>query len=113
MLSGQHIIAPSGQGSDDFLRDTSACLYESTSAPASWDVEVVDTPDGPALRQAGVDGLDARALWQEPSLIRLARHLVRAHSRQKALTVGYDPAERFSRAAVGKQIRKLLEGPMQ
>src|SRR6185295_1274929 len=30
MLAGRHVIAPRGQGSDDFLEDTSAALYFST-----------------------------------------------------------------------------------
>lgn len=112
MLAERHIIAPSGQGSDAFLLETSTAFCKSQLAPAGGEVRLAGIKDGMATAHyLGSQGLTAKSLWQEPDLCDLARLMRRsAMENVHELDVGYDPAERFGRRAVGAQIRQLLEG---
>ncbi len=115
MLAGQHIIAPRGQGSDDFLRDTSAYLYGSQTVPASGEVKFDNiTAEGATARYWGCQGLTVREDWMEPDIASLGLLMRRAWAeRVVSLQINYDPAERFGRAAVGEYVRDLLEGALR
>lgn len=110
MLHRNHIIAPAGLGSDDFLRETSADLYSSRLAPAIGDVRIVTVADGTQRAQPmGVQGLTVKHEWQDPDIIELALFMREAFKQRKSdLTVSYNPAQRFGRVAVGQFIASLL-----
>lgn len=75
MLAGRHIIAPLGQGSDDYLADTDATLYDSHPGTA----------------------------WVEPDRESLQRAMHEVYSaRYRDLWTGYDPVERYGYAAVAR-----------
>lgn len=113
MLAGRHIIAPAGMGSDDFLRDTSAELYGGMAAPAMVDVRVtglVAAGIGIRMQAIGAQGLTSRSTWLEPDLVRLAEAMRNAYLyRRNTLTTNYNPADRYSYAAVGKHALQALE----
>ncbi len=114
MLAGKHIIAPAGLGHDDFLKESSACLYGSHLTPAFGDVRLVDAPDAPAghavAHYLATQGLTARSEWRDPDLIELGRMMRDAFThRVQGLRTGYDPVARFGRAAVGAHITEILE----
>lgn len=115
MLAGQHVIAPAGQGSDDFLRGTSAYLYESKVVPASGEVKLDNiTAEGATARYWGCQGLTVREDWMEPDIASLGLLMRRAWAqRVDQLEIGYDPAARFGREAVGRYVRDLLEGALR
>jgi glycosyltransferase involved in cell wall biosynthesis len=115
MLAGQHIIAPGGQGSDDFLRGTSAYLYESRVVPAFGEVLFENiTAEGATARYWGCQGLTVREDWMEPDIASLGLLMRRAWAqRVDRLEINYDPAARFGRAAVGRYVRDLLEGALR
>ncbi len=115
MLAGQHVIAPRGQGSDDFLRDTSAYLYGSQTVPASGEVRMENiTAEGATARYWGCQGLTVREDWMEPDIASLGILMRRAWAeRVVSLQINYDPAERFGRDAVGRYVRDLLEGALR
>ncbi len=114
MLAGRHIIAPKGQGSDDFLEGTSATLYGSRLAPAFGDVLLVDAPNVPAghavAHYVATQGLTARCEWRDPDLVDLALRMRGAFGVTDTLWVPYDPRERYGRAAVGQRITQILKG---
>jgi glycosyltransferase involved in cell wall biosynthesis len=115
MLARSHIIAPSGLGSDDFLRETSADLYDARLAPAVGDVRLVAAPDAPpghAVAQYwGAQGLTVRSDWRDPDLADLSLKMKAAYrQRITHLRINYDPAERFGRVAVGRRIAEILQG---
>ncbi len=109
MMAGRHIISPADLGSQDFLRQTSAWLYDSRLVPAGGEA-YLDTRDGKtSVRVVGAD-LTARETWWEPDIDRLSALMRRAVDEYvTALTVFYDPAERYGRRVVGGLIRRLLE----
>jgi glycosyltransferase involved in cell wall biosynthesis len=116
MLHGNHVIAPAGMGSDDFLAETSADLYPGIRAPAGGEVCFVADPSAPPGHLTGVyfgtQGLTVRSEWIEPDIARLGLLMRKAYvERITSLSVTYDPAARFGRAAVGSLIKSLLEGP--
>jgi glycosyltransferase involved in cell wall biosynthesis len=115
MLAGQHVIAPSGQGSDDFLRGTSAYLYESRVVPASGEVRLDNiTAEGATARYWGCQGLTVREDWMEPDIASLSLLMRRAWAQHVIrLDIHYDPAARFGREVVGKYVRDLLEGALR
>lgn len=115
MLAGQHIIAPGGQGSDDFLRGTSAYLYESKVVPAGGEVVFENiTAEGATARYWGCQGLTVREDWMEPDIAALSLLMRRAWAqRVDRLDINYNPAARFGRVAVGKYVRDLLEGALR
>jgi len=115
MLAGRHVIAPAGQGSDDFLKDTSAALYGSFAAPAYGEVRLVHSDNAPPGHAHAVylgnQGMDVRSEWREPDLLELSTMMRDAYRRGvTSLRRRYDPAERFGRAAVGRLIKQILEG---
>jgi hypothetical protein len=125
MLSRAHIIAPAGQGSDEFLRrrpethdGTTANLYPATLEPAFQDAVVVEQPGGDRIgvSVSGPQGLTAGNLWWEPSIRHLATAMMdavneRFHGMRSSslLSVSYDPAARFGHEAVAKQLLAELE----
>jgi glycosyltransferase involved in cell wall biosynthesis len=120
MLAQRHVIAPSGMGHVDFLRDTSARFYGVHPVPAFGDVQLVDAPDAPpghaAAHYVATQGMTARSDWYEPDLIELGIHMKRAYAAHGGgggddpLWVGYDPRVRYGRVAVGRLITQILEG---
>jgi glycosyltransferase involved in cell wall biosynthesis len=115
MLAGRHIICPAGQGSDEFLEDTSACRYAGQPAPAFADVHVgksstAEGGEGIAIRRVVAQGLTSRAVWIEPDLIALSQAMDDAHTLgTRTLTCNYDPVERFGYRAVGAILNTHLE----
>ena len=116
MLAGRHIIAPREQGSDNFLRDTTAALYRSgQSAPAAADIRITHAPPGSPpgainVQRTIADGLSCRCQWQEPDLGSLRAHMRHAfEARNRTLRVGYDVAAAFGRKAVGQRALQLLQ----
>jgi glycosyltransferase involved in cell wall biosynthesis len=115
MLARNHIIAPAGLGSDDFLAGTSAELYGSRLSPAVGDVRLVaarDAPPGHAVAQYwGAQGLTVRSDWRDPDLADLSDKMKAAYRQQMTnLRIDYDPVERFGRVAVGRRIAEILQG---
>ena len=115
LLAGNHIIAPRWLGSDDFLVETDADLYESHIVPAFGDVRLVtrpDTPPGYAVAQyMATQGMTIASDWHDPDIAQLAdRMRVAFLTNKRRLRVDYSPAQRFGRRAVGAQIKALLEG---
>lgn len=116
MLTGMHVIAPRGQGSDEFLVGTSADLYTARPAPAWGEVRIVGTPgpEGARLQFYGSQGLTSMDEWHEPDIEALALIMYNAYAeRIHTLRVNYDVAERFGRQAVGDHIKKVLEGALK
>lgn len=114
MLHRCHVIAPAGQGSDTFLRDTSADLVEDgVAGPAAVDVKVLGRlkdADGIQLQTIGAHGMSSRMLWWEPDLYELAGVMrAAADQKKRELAVHYDPAARFSYGAVGDRALRYLE----
>jgi glycosyltransferase involved in cell wall biosynthesis len=115
MLAGRHVICPGGQGSDEFLRETSADLYGGMVTPAFADVQVgssgsADGEKGIAIKRVSAQGITSKATWMEPDLIRLAEYMKNAVDfGRRDLTVNYDPVARFGYAAVGRSVRTHLE----
>jgi glycosyltransferase involved in cell wall biosynthesis len=111
MLAGRHIIAPTPQGSDEFLEGTSASRYDGFSLPAMVDVAITDRANGAiSLAVNGAQGLSARADWLEPNISMLAFLMQQAFiDRRRELDVTYDPIERFGYEAVGKLALAALE----
>ena len=114
MLAGNHVIAPLGMGHGDFLRETSASLYSATPAPSHADLQFVGEEGGGKYRAQyiGPQGMTCKDDWLEPDLNELAV-LMRAayYERTTDITLRYDPKERYSRQAVGRRIRDLLDHP--
>lgn len=115
MLARRHLIVPSGSGSDDFLKGTSAALYDSRLSPAYGEVELVQAPDAPpgygVAHYVGHQGLSVLSDWRDPDLGELADLMALAYSsRRTGLTISSDPVSRFGRAAVGRRILDLLQG---
>ncbi len=115
MLWRNHIIAPRGLGSDDFLADTDADLYNATIVPAWGDIRLVTKPDTPAghavAQYMATQGMTVGSDWWDPDIAQLAIRMRAAfHHDKRRLRVDYHPATRFGRRAVGAQIHALLEG---
>jgi hypothetical protein len=111
MLAGRHIIAPTPQGSDDFLSGTSARRYAGYHQPALVDVEITERGGG-AIKLAvkGAQGLSSKHDWLEPDLAMLSFDMRQAFvDRRRDLEVTYDPIERFGYEAVGKLALAALE----
>lgn len=113
MLHGNHVIAPFGQGSDEFLKRTSADLYNCRMTSFSGDARLEPVPDAPPghykARYHGAQGMTVRDDWWDPDVSQLSLCMRRAFiERVTTLRVDYEPAERFGRAAVGRLIRDLL-----
>lgn len=116
MLAGRHVIAPAGQGSDEFLEDTTAHLYRASQrAPAFLDVRMADLPAGSPpgavmFQTMGGDGLTSRCHWQEPDLHDLQEAMRQAFTaKTRTIQVDYDVADTFGRRAVGRRAVQLLE----
>ena len=108
MLHGNHVIASFGEGSDDFLADTSADLIESTRVPACGEVRMTAAPGGARAQYVGCQGLTVRSTWLEPDIIQLGEAMREAFERRATLVREYDPATKFGRQAVGALIKNLL-----
>lgn len=114
MLAGRHVLSPWGLGSDDFLKDTTAELYNASSAPAYVDIAV--NPPGPNappgsvdLRVMGAQGMTSRCLWREPDLVDLGRRMQSvAVSRTRSLHLKYNPPERYGYEAVANLVKDTL-----
>jgi len=111
LLAGRHIIAPTPQGSDEFLAVTSARRYIGTRQPALVDVEITERANGAVkLAVKGAQGLSAKHDWLEPDLRGLASAMRDAFvERRRELSVHYDPIERFGYEAVGTLALAALE----
>lgn len=111
MLGGRMVIAPEGQGSDDFLLDTSAQLVKGEGySPAMLDVRVKAVEGSRyAIETTAAQGLTAKCLWQEPDLYAFAT-IMRGVARDnlRDLHLEYDPRERYGYAAVGRLALSLL-----
>ncbi len=106
-LARRHVIAPRGQGSDDFLLHTSARLYGSTTTPAFRDAGVEDVGGGRLAVVGGPfpKGMTCRDVWQEPDLLDLALAMKEAfYHRRRRLhwASGFQPADHFGYDAVAK-----------
>jgi glycosyltransferase involved in cell wall biosynthesis len=118
MLAGRHIIAPFGQGSDDYLASnggTTADLYPAAYTPAELDVAITpgpkDRPEMYGLAVGGVQGLTSRCLWHEPDLMSLSSFMRSSFEHpSRYITCFYNPIERYGYAAVAKQALGYLEG---
>ncbi len=118
MLAGRHVISPWCLGSDDFLSDTSADLYNSSLAPAYVDVthnppSPTDPPGAVKIRVIGAQGISSRCLWREPDLQDLARRMLSVRrTRQRTLHLKYNPIERYGYTAVANMVvETLTQGP--
>lgn len=115
MLARRHVIVPAGQGSNDFLDDTSALRVGWHPAPAFVDVRVIPpqpeaAPGTMGIQIVGAQGLTSRCQWQEPDLAELALHMRNAYQmRHRTLDVHYDVAAEFGRKAVGQRALALLQ----
>lgn len=114
VLAGRMVIAPRGQGSDEYLSKTTAIRYASTEVPAWADVRIVKregTPQGhEVVQRVSPQGISARANWQEPDLIDLASMMRTVFTaRASTIEVGYDLSARFGRMAVGERAVNLLK----
>lgn len=122
MLSGRMVIAPGGQGHDDFLfgedddEMTDAYRVASVHQPAFVDVEMAEQAMGPGgerglkFHTVGAQGMTSRTLWRDPDLVHLARGMRRVFDeRRRTLDVRYDPAERFGHATVAKMAIDRIE----
>jgi glycosyltransferase involved in cell wall biosynthesis len=111
MLAGRHVISQYGLGSDEFLVDTSADLIDGWESPAQVDVSLGRSDDGSiSMKTIGAQGLTSRSLWLEPNLSSLADAMHSAfESRNRAIKINYNVAERFGYAAVAKQVLDALE----
>lgn len=93
MLAGRHVIAPAGQGSDEFLEHSSATRYRTgkTKYPTGsrWDAN----PRAPDLDEL------ATAMRSRAAVL------------CRDLTLYYDPAERYGYDAVGKLALRYLDIP--
>lgn len=118
MLSGRHVIAPSGMGHDDFLFEhagnpawdevdiTTAERVNSTHQPAFLDVELLesDRPGEIGFRTLGAQGLTSRSTWRDPDLVDLASLMRHAYERRcSSIHVRYDVAETFGHKAVARK----------
>jgi len=113
LLAGRHVITQYGLGSDEFLIDTTADLIDGWESPAQVDVTMAHSEAGEVtVRTLGAQGLSARSLWLEPNLSSLADAMRAAYeARTRSITFDYDPASRFSYAAVEQQVLNVLENP--
>lgn len=110
MLAGNHVIAPAHQGSDDFLRETSARLYGSYPAVATVDARVVKSEGNRfSIDVRTPQGVDGRSVWNEPDLIALATYMRAAARDRVRRFVGPDPRGRFGYEAVSKIAALCLE----
>jgi len=111
LLAGRHVITQYGLGSDEFLIDTTADLIDGWESPAQVDVTMAHSEAGEVtVRTLGAQGLSARSLWLEPNLSSLADAMRAAYeARTRSITLDYDPASRFSYAAVEQQVLNVLE----
>jgi glycosyltransferase involved in cell wall biosynthesis len=111
MLANRMVLAPEGQGSDDFLVDTSAQLVNGDGySPAMLDVRV-KAVDGSryAIEATAAQGLTAKCLWQEPDLFAFATIMQGvARDKRRDLHLEYDPCERYGYAAVGRLALSLI-----
>lgn len=88
MLAGRHVIAPAGQGTDDYLRDTSADLYPMKPWPGHG--------------------------WPEPDTDALVTLMQRVYANKTSdLTLRYNPVERYGYQAVAQlALTYLTEKPV-
>lgn len=112
MLARRHIIAPKGQGSDDFLANTSADRYRCEVRPAGGEIRTVsmDPATGTGRMQyIGAQGMSVHDDWHDPDPSQLAIAMRRAYlERITSLRLDYDPADRFSRKVVGASIYNAI-----
>lgn len=120
MLARRHVLSPWGLGSDDFLKDTTAELYNASSAPAYVDIAVNppgpnDPPGSVNLRAMGAQGMTSRCLWREPDLVDLGRRMQSVRvSRQRSLNLKYNPPERYGYEVVANLVvDTLTQGTQQ
>lgn len=113
LLAGRHVIAPMGQGSDEFLKGTSCDRYRCTKTIPQLDVNVRQVENMRVdLSIVGAQGLTARETWDEPDLLELSAYMRSAAiHRVRTMTVSYDPIARFGYTAVGKLALQHLETP--
>lgn len=116
MLAKRHVIVPMGQGSDDFLANTSADRYRCELRPAGGEIRMVSMeapgqPPGTGIAQyIGAQGMSVHDDWHDPDPSQLAIAMRRAYlDRVTDLRLDYNPADRFSRKVVGKMIRNTIE----
>lgn len=106
MSAGAHVISTGGIGSDDFLEDTNAWLVDSALAPVLQDVHHIE--GGRAAIQ-GIQMMDGRCLWRDPSITFLAEAMRNAADLGTHGTMTYDPDSRYDYPVVGKTALALLE----
>ncbi len=110
-LGDAHVIAPAGQGSDDYLTHTGACLYGAMASPAWRDVRFAD---GGGVCSTGAWGLDSKSLWWEPDLRQLATYMRAAFTnRVRGIRASYDPVAHYGYDAVGRLMMTTLAEIME
>ncbi len=108
-LMGRHVIAPAGQGSDEYLLGTSADLYASSWAPALHDTQAEIVGGGVKITTSGPPGLTAQQIWQEPDLMALAKAMMMAYGKKTRTLTCDDLAARFEHQVVARQLVQELE----
>ena len=114
MLFRRQVIAPMGQGSDDFLDHTDAYRYASGVEPAYLDVAPaprVEGETGFAMQTCGAGGLNAHCTWQVPSLDALRWHLRNAatHGPEALQILGDRSLSQYGYAAVARTVIDEME----
>jgi hypothetical protein len=112
MVSGRHVIAPHGQGSDAYLADTSAHRYRTGRQPAGMHTSAERTAGGVKISAAGPTLLSSRQTWWEPDLMDLAAAM-RSTYQYKINTITFDQPDhlaRFTQERVTQDLVTELQG---
>lgn len=105
LLAGNHVIAPRGHGSDDFLSNTTAELYNSVAAPALVDAKLLSRDGGAfSVEVRAPQGVNAKGVWLEPDTLQLAHKMRHAFDRRTRGIRGPDPRAMFGYDAVATLI---------
>jgi hypothetical protein len=111
-LGGRQVIHPANLGATDFLADYGR-LYPGYPAPGSEEAVLAQEKDGVRVTTLRWDGVNAKSLWQEPDLLKLAHHMREAYKfRETTGTTSNhdrDLIDRFGRRGVGARIKTILE----
>lgn len=109
MLAGNHVIAPAGHGSDDFLDMTSAVTYPSRMTIATVDAALAKQVGGSfQVIVKSPQGVDGTVRWNDPDLLELAYCMRDAVGRRRRL-IGPDPRDRFGYPAVARLVHHCLK----
>lgn len=108
VMAGMHAIVPVRQGSSDYLDNSSTTFIDVTDVPAWLDVASVD---GGAALTISAQGLTTMDDWLEPDLfdLTIAMRMARTNKTSTIAWFGANPREKYSYAAVGAQMKGLLE----